>query len=73
MVDHFSKHAHYITLSHPYTTSTVAKAFFKAIIHLHGFPNSIVSDWDPVFTGNVWHDLFKLVGVKLCLSMAFHP
>ena len=69
----FSKHAHFIALSHPYTATSVTKAFFKAIVHLHGFPTSIVSDRDPVFTGNVWRDLFKLAGVKLRLSTAFHP
>ena len=73
VVDRFSKHAHFIALSHPYTAASVAKAFFEAIVRLHGFPNSIVSDRDPVFTGNVWRDLFKLVGVKLRLSTAFHP
>jgi len=73
VVDCFSKNADFITLSHPYTTSTVAKAFFEAIVRLHGFPNYIVSYRDPVFTDNMWRDLFKLAGVKLCLSMAFHP
>jgi len=63
VVDRFSKHAHFIALSHPYTAASVAKAFFKAIVRLHGFPRSIVSDRDPVFTGNVWKDLFKRTGV----------
>ena len=63
VVDRFSKHAHFIALSHPYTALTVAKAFFDAIVRLHGFPASIVSDRDPVFTGHVWRDLFKLAGV----------
>ena len=73
VVDRFSKHAHFIALSHPYTALTVAKAFFDAIVRLHGFPASIVSDRDPVFTGHVWRDLFKLAGVQLCMSTAFHP
>ena len=73
VVDRLSKHAHFIALSHPYTTASVAKAIFEAIVRLHGFPNSIVSDRDPVFSSNVWRDLFKLVGVKLRLSTAFHP
>jgi hypothetical protein len=51
----------------------VAHAFFDGIVRLHGFPASIVSDWDPVFTGNVWRDLFRMAGVKLCFSTAFHP
>jgi hypothetical protein len=32
VVDRFSKHAHFIALSHPYTAASVAKAFFKAIV-----------------------------------------
>jgi hypothetical protein len=28
VVDRFSKHAHFIALSQPYTATTVAKAFF---------------------------------------------
>ena len=73
VVDRFSKQAHFLALSHPYTTASVAKAFFEGIVRLHGFPSSIVSDRDPVFTGNVWRDLFRLAGVKLRMSTAFHP
>jgi hypothetical protein len=73
VVDRFSKYAHFIALGHPYTAASVARAFFTGIVRLHGFPSSIVSDRDPVFTGHVWRDLFQLAGVKLCLSTAFHP
>jgi hypothetical protein len=73
IVDRFSKYAHLIPLRHPYTAASVARAFFNGIIRLHGFPTSIVSDRDPVFTGNVWRDLFKLAGVTLHMSTAFHP
>jgi hypothetical protein len=51
----------------------VARAFFNGIVRLHGFPSSIVSDRDTVFTGNVWRDLFGLAGVKLRMSTTFHP
>lgn len=34
---------------------------------------SIVNNRDLVFTGNVWHNLFKLAGVKLRHSTAIHP
>jgi len=73
VVDRFSKYAHFIALSHPYTAASVARAFFDGIVRLHGFPTSIVSDRDPVFTSNLWRDLFKLSGVKQRLSTAFHP
>jgi transposase InsO family protein len=73
VVDRFSKFAHFIPLSHPYTAASVARAFFNEIVRLHGLPESIVSDQDPVFTGHVWRDLFKLSGVTLKMSTAFHP
>lgn len=73
IVDRFSKYAHFITLGHPYSATTVAKAFFEGIVRLHGFPCSIVSDRDTVFTSNFWSELFKLAGVKLNMSSAFHP
>ena len=73
VVDRFSKMAHFIALSHPYSASSVARAFFDNIVRLHGFPCSIVSDRDPVFTGNIWRDLFKMAGVQLRMSTAFHP
>jgi hypothetical protein len=73
VVDRFSKFAHFIPLGRPYTAASIARAFFNDIVHLHGLPESIVSDRDPVFTGHVWRDLFKLSGVTLKLSIAFHP
>jgi hypothetical protein len=73
MVDLFSKAAHFITLGHPYTATTVARAFFTEIVRLHGIPSSIVSDRDPTFTSNFWQELFKLSGVRLQMSSTFHP
>ncbi|KAK1660843.1 hypothetical protein QYE76_049002 [Lolium multiflorum] len=58
VVDRFSKYAHFIALGHPYTAASVARAFFDGIVRLHGFPSSIVSDRDPVFTGHVWRISF---------------
>jgi hypothetical protein len=73
VVDRFSKYTHFIPLGHPYTAASVARDFFDGIVRLHGFPTSILSDQDPVFTGNVWRDLFKPAGVTLCMSTAFRP
>jgi hypothetical protein len=42
VVDRFSQYAHFIQLSHPYSASSVVKAFFDSIVHLHGMPCSIV-------------------------------
>lgn len=42
VVDCFSKFAHFVLLSHPYTAASVAKVFFQEIVRLHGLPSSIV-------------------------------
>jgi hypothetical protein len=73
VIDRFSKYCHFIPLAHPYTTESVAHAFFADIVRLHGLPQSIVSDRDPVFTLAFWQELMRLTGMKLYMSSAFHP
>jgi hypothetical protein len=73
VVDRFSKEAHFIPLAHPYTATSVARVFFAEIVRLHGIPSSVVSDCDPVFTSAFWRELFRLAGVKLQFTSAFHP
>jgi hypothetical protein len=57
VVDRFSKYCHFIPLAHPYTAESIAHTFFTDIIRLHGVPQSIVSDRDPVFTSAFWQEL----------------
>lgn len=73
VADRFSKFAYFIPLAHPYSTTSVARAFFDNIVRMHGIPSSIVSDRDTVFTSTFWSELFKHAGVALKLSSAFHP
>jgi hypothetical protein len=73
VVHRFSKSAHFIPLSHPYTATSVARVFFAEIVRLHGIPSSIVSDRNPVFTSSFWCELFRLAGVKLQFTSVFHP
>ena len=40
---------------------------------LHGSPNIIVSDRDPIFTGHFWTELFSFLGTQLAHSSSYHP
>lgn len=73
VVDRFTKYAHFVPLRHPFTSVTVARAFWDQIIKLHGVPHSIVSDRDRVFTSAMWRAIFEAAGTKLSYSTAYHP
>jgi hypothetical protein len=73
VVDRFTKYGHFLPLSHPYTASKVAEIFLANVLKLHGMPRTIVSDRDLVCTSSFWRDLFKLQGISLALSSAYHP
>jgi hypothetical protein len=73
VIDRFSKYCHFLPLGHLYTSTSVACLFFDNIVKLHNIPSSIVSNRDPVFTGNFWWELFTLARVKLQMSSALHP
>jgi hypothetical protein len=73
VVDHLSKYAHFFSLKHSFTTSTMAQIFMDRVFKLHGMPYSIVSDRDPTFTRNFLQELFKLQGTQLYLNTTYHP
>jgi hypothetical protein len=65
VVDRLSKYAHFIPLAHPYSAESVAQAFFAEIVRLHGMPQSMVSDRDPVSTSKFWTELMRLMGTRM--------
>jgi transposase InsO family protein len=73
VVDRMTKLAHFIALSYPYTTHSVAETFIANIFKLHGPPASIITDRDMIFTSHLWQEIFNSMKVKLKLSTAYHP
>ncbi|CAM8924213.1 unnamed protein product [Rhodiola kirilowii] len=73
VVDRLSKNAHFMALSHPYTAFDVAQLYLDNVFKLHGPPQSIISDRDPTFLSEVWQEVFRILGVELRFSSAYHP
>lgn len=51
VVDHLSKYAHFISLSHPFTVVEVANAYFDNVGKLHGLPQDLGTNFLLVFFG----------------------
>lgn len=74
VVDRLTKYGHFLALTHPFTTLTIAQEYMVQQVHkLHGIPKSMVSGRDKIFVSNFWQELFKQLGARLHLSTAYHP
>ena len=73
VVDRLSKYAHFLPLSHPFSTVTVAQLYFDNIFNLHGIRKTMVSDRGKVFINQFWQELFRLHHTALHLFTAYHP
>ena len=73
VVDRLTKYEHFCALYHRFKESTVATAFMETIKKIHGNPKIIVSDRDPIFTGNFWSVLYSCLGTQLAHSSSYHP
>jgi transposase InsO family protein len=50
-----------------------ALVFLKEVWKHHGMPRVVVSDRGPQFVARFMQELYKLLGIKLAMSMAYHP
>jgi hypothetical protein len=73
VIDKFTKYAHFIPLSHPYTAKSIAQLYFSNIYKLHGLPQILISDRDRIFTSSFWKELFTFSQTTLNMSSSHHP
>lgn len=72
-VDRLSKMTHFAAIRTTATAEAVADVFFERVVSQHGLPRSLVTDRDSKFTGAFWTQLCTRMGVKQCMSTAYHP
>jgi hypothetical protein len=71
IVDRMTKYALLLPLSHPFKLNIVATKFMEIIQKLHRVTKIIVSDKDPIFTGNFWTRLFSCLHTQLDHSSSY--
>ena len=58
VVDKITKYSHFNVLSHPFKASTITNYFMETIQKLHGTPNIIVNDRDPILLATLDRIIF---------------
>jgi transposase InsO family protein len=73
VVDSLTKPTHFIPTHTTLNAEGTALLFLEEVWKHHGTPQVVVSDRGPQFIAGFTHELYKLLGIKLALSTAYHP
>ena len=71
--DRLSKMTHFVATTEGTSVEGLARLLWDNVWKLHGLPESIVSDRGPQFAAELTKELNRMLGIKIKLSMAFHP
>jgi len=73
VVDSVSKQTHFILTHTTVTAEGAARLFLHQVWKLHGLLKCVVSDRGPQFVARFTRELYRLLGIKLASSTAWHP
>jgi len=73
VVDSVSKRVHFIPTHMTVTVEGAARLFLHQVWKLHGLPKCVISDRGPQFVACFTKELYRLLGIKLASSTAWHP
>jgi transposase InsO family protein len=72
VVDSITKRAHFIPTHTTITAEGAARLYLRDVWKHHGTPRAVLSDRGLQFIAGFMHELYKLLGIKLAMSMAYH-
>ena len=73
VVDSVSKVSHFIPTHTTITALGVARLFLTHIWKLHRLLKQVISDRGLQFIAELTRELYRLLGIKLAATMAYHP
>jgi len=73
VVDAVSKRVHFIPTHTMVTVEGAAQLFLHHVWKLHGLPKRVVSDHRPQFIALFTKELYRLLGIRISSSTAWHP
>jgi hypothetical protein len=73
IVDSITKCMHFIPTHTTITAEGAARLYLWDVWKHHGTPRVVLSDRGSQLVAGFMHELYKLLGIKLATSMAYHP
>jgi hypothetical protein len=73
VVDSVTKRAHFIPRHTTITAEGAARLYLRDVCKHYGTPRAVLSDRGPQFIARFTRKLYKLLGIKLATSTAYHP
>jgi transposase InsO family protein len=73
VVDSITKCAHFIPTHTTITAEGATCLYLREVWKHHGTPRVVLSDRGSQFTARFTCELYKLLGIKLAMSTAYHP
>jgi len=73
IIDSVSKKVHFVPMHTMVTAEGAARLFLHYVWKLHGLPKYIVSDRRSQFVASFTKELYRLLGIRLFSSTAWHP
>jgi transposase InsO family protein len=73
VVDSVTKCGHFVPTHTTVTALGSARLYLQHVWKLHGLPRFMVSDRGPQFVAEFMRKLYRLLGIKVSASTAYHP
>jgi len=73
VVDSVTKSAHFVSTVTTISAAGAAHLFHNHVWKHHGLPRKVVSDRGPQFVAEFTWELYRLLGIRLAATTAYHP
>ena len=73
VVDSMTKRSHFVSTVTTLTAARTAQLYLQHVWKHHGLPKRVVSDRGPQFVAEFTKELYRLLGIKLAATTAYHP
>jgi len=73
VVDSVTKRAHFVSTVITISATRAAHLFLNHVWKHHSLPRKVVSNRGPQFVAEFTRELYRLLGIKLAATTAYHP